>query len=330
MRSSLQCIFRALRVWGLTALLAVAAVDASPREPAADAFTHGLLFRIDAPGRPASWVFGTIHLNDPRVTAIPAPVINALARSRRLASELVLSRDDMPEFFATAAMQEPGHRLADHFDADAQARLLDALRDALGSNAPSAETLDKLKPWAVWMMLARGGVTSTAPVLDELLIVEAQSRRMTVFGLERPDEQVASLETLPLATQVALVRWAMANRHRVDSDREALIEAWRARDLRRLAALVNASAKIDPAMAPHVREINLHLLENRNILMAHRLFLPLRDGRVFVAVGAAHLYGSRSLLALIRAQGYRVTRVYRPGRRGRKPTAAPGPRAATE
>jgi uncharacterized protein YbaP (TraB family) len=44
--------------------------------------------------------------------------------------------------------------------------------------------------------------------------------------------------------------------------------------------------------------------------MAHRLYLPLREGRVFVAVGALHLYGRQGLLELIRAQGYRIERVY--------------------
>jgi uncharacterized protein YbaP (TraB family) len=40
------------------------------------------------------------------------------------------------------------------------------------------------------------------------------------------------------------------------------------------------------------------------------LFLPLRGGPVFVAVGALHLYGERSLLALLREQGYRIRRVF--------------------
>ena len=133
---------------------------------------------------------------------------------------------------------------------------------------------------------------------------------MVVFGLELPDEQVASLDALPMATQVAMVHWAVANRHRFAADREAMIEAWHARDLHQIAALAEAPAKTDASLAPHQREMEKHLLENRNILMAHRLFLPLRDGRVFVAVGAMHLVGPRSLLALIRAQGYRVTRVY--------------------
>jgi uncharacterized protein YbaP (TraB family) len=251
-------------------------------------------------------VFGTIHLNDPRVTAIPGPVMAALASSRRLAPELVLAREDMAAFFAAAAQLEDGHRLSEYFDADA----LERVRAAIGPDAPSAEALDRLKPWVLWLMLDRGGTIASAPSLDELLIVEARARRMVVFGLELPEEQVASLDALPMATQVVMVQWAVANRHRFAADREAMVEAWLARDLGKLAALAEAPAKADAALRPHLREVEKHLLENRNIVMAHRLFLPLRDGRVFVAVGAMHLVGPGSLLALIRAQGYRVTRVY--------------------
>jgi uncharacterized protein YbaP (TraB family) len=63
-------------------------------------------------------------------------------------------------------------------------------------------------------------------------------------------------------------------------------------------------------MAPHFAQLTRYLVEGRSALMAHRLFLPLREGRVFVAVGALHLYGSKGLLALIRAQGYSIHRVY--------------------
>jgi uncharacterized protein YbaP (TraB family) len=51
-------------------------------------------------------------------------------------------------------------------------------------------------------------------------------------------------------------------------------------------------------------------MENRSIVMAHRLFVPLREGAAFIAVGANHLYGTRGLLALVEKQGYRVERVY--------------------
>jgi uncharacterized protein YbaP (TraB family) len=64
-------------------------------------------------------------------------------------------------------------------------------------------------------------------------------------------------------------------------------------------------------MRPHVAALIRHLVDDRSALMAYRLFLPLRDGRVFVSVGALHLDGPLGLVALIRAQGYRVRRVWR-------------------
>jgi uncharacterized protein YbaP (TraB family) len=40
------------------------------------------------------------------------------------------------------------------------------------------------------------------------------------------------------------------------------------------------------------------------------LIVPLRGGRVFVAVGALHLYGDKGLLAMIARDKYRVTRLF--------------------
>ena len=71
------------------------------------------------------------------------------------------------------------------------------------------------------------------------------------------------------------------------------------------------AARGDPSMRPHVAALIRHLVDDRSALMAHRLFLPLRGGRVFVSVGALHLDGPRGLVALLRAQGYRVRRVLR-------------------
>ncbi len=286
-------------------MLALVASAGIARGALPEPFAHGLLFRIDASGKPPSWVFGTLHSNDPRVTALPPPVINALAASRRLAPETLLSRDDLPDF-AAAAQFDDARRLADYLDIDERARLRDALRET----PLRAEAFDRLKPWAAWLMLDRKRPSSTAPILDELLIIEARARRMPVVGLELADEQVAAFDTIPVASQVAMLRWTLANEHRRDADREAELAAWLARDLGQLNALIHAPAKIDPALAPHLKQVVQHLGDNRNIQMAHRLFLPLRDGRVFVAVGAMHLYGKHGLLALIRDQGYRITRVY--------------------
>ena len=65
-----------------------------------------------------------------------------------------------------------------------------------------------------------------------------------------------------------------------------------------------------PGMGEHRSHLMKNIIENRTVLMHHRLFSPLRAGRVFVAIGAMHLPGPRGLLAALRADGYQITPVW--------------------
>ena len=293
---------------GATWVLAVALVAAAPaaaaderREP----FARGLLFRLDKPGVPSSFVFGTMHSGDPRVAALPAVVLEAFSAARTFALESHLVGGEIDRFYA-AAQFDDGRQLTDYFDPAGVA----AIRAALGAGAPPADVLARLKPWAVLLKLAEQPIAGGGLTLDEKLLDEARRRRLAIVGLELPDEQVAAFDAIPIATQVALVRFALAHRDALLRDHDAALQAWLDRDLAGLAALSLAPGRRHPEIAPHYAELTRHLIENRSVQMAHRLFLPLRAGRVFVAVGALHLHGERGLLALLRDQGYRVRTVY--------------------
>jgi uncharacterized protein YbaP (TraB family) len=285
------------------AVAAVVAAGVGSALAADTRFDRGRLFRIERAGTPASYVYGTLHSNDARVATLPPAVTAALDASRSAAFETLLLDADVDAFLA-AARYDDGRRLVDEVGPATLARI----REALGADAPDTAVLAATKPWAVLLMLAQP--RRDGPVaLDELLKIEARSRRLAVFGLELPDEQVASLDAVPLPSQLALVEWALATRERRSADLEAATRAWLAGDLAKLRALADAPAASDRALAPHFAALTKHLITDRNVLMAHRLHLPLARGRVFVAVGALHLQGRDGLLALIAKQGYRVTRV---------------------
>ena len=65
---------------------AFAAIETDAR---AMPFAHGTLFRVSREGIPPSYVFGTLHLSDPRVVSFRRAVITALDRSKTVALELV-------------------------------------------------------------------------------------------------------------------------------------------------------------------------------------------------------------------------------------------------
>lgn len=57
-------------------------------------------------------------------------------------------------------------------------------------------------------------------------------------------------------------------------------------------------------------QLKKRALDERNMRMAEHMQLQLKAGRAFIAVGALHLYGERSVLALLESRGYRISRVY--------------------
>ena len=293
---------------GVQAAWLALALAVSTCAVASEPFRQGLLWRLDKPGVPSSWVYGTLHSNDPRVTALPQPVERALAAAREFAMEIYLS-DVEEEGFFDAMQFDDERRLAPLLGDEAYARL----REVLGANAPPEEVLARTKPWAALLRVTATLAADRAQhgaTLDRRLFVAARERRMTVVGLEGLDEQVAAFDGIPLATQVALLKHALEHLSELGGQREPAIRAWLARDL---AALANINAEAAGGYAElgrHYALLTRELVENRSVLMAHRLFFPLAHGRVFVAVGALHLYGSKGLLALLRAQGYRPRRIY--------------------
>ena len=272
---------------------------------ASEPFARGLLWRLDKPGVPASWVFGTLHSNDPRVRALPVPVAHAFSQARTFAMEIYWSETEDQRFYE--AMQfDDDRRLASLVGDEVYSRL----RQELGSAALPEEALARTKPWAALLRIATTRGKGDGPTLDRSLFVAAHERRMTMLGLEWLDEQVAAFDAIPIETQIALLRHALDHRTELEAQIEPTILAWLDRDLAALASINRAAAGDDPDLRRHYAVLTQQLVLNRSVLMAHRLFLPLRRGRVFVAVGALHLYGATGLLAQLRAQGYRLHRVY--------------------
>ena len=274
-------------------------------EPSKAAFAEGRLWRIAKPGVGDSYAFGTIHVADSRVSAIPDAVGDAIARTGTLAMELPPVEVVEAQLFELE-QQDDGGRLEPLIGPDA----FDLVRRELALNGTPERVVERLKPWAAMMRLTWGRPRGDTRSLDENLLMVARERRMRLISLESVDEQIAAFDAIPLDAQVALLRNALAHRDALEGATEPAIEAWQRGDLAALARMPERIGGQFPGMAPHYAQLTRHLVEDRTVLMHHRLFLPLRSGRVFVAVGALHLYGDRGLLAMLVRDGYRVTRVW--------------------
>jgi len=278
-----------------------AATPTSHDSGAASRFDHGLLWTIQAPGAKPSYLFGTIHSDDPRVTALPDPVSRALDSSDRFVMETQLDGDSLVQM-AKAMYFDDGRTLEQVVGKDLYAATLKALT---ARGVPAADVA-KQKPWAAMMTLSMPP-SKTGEFLDLVLASRAAQQGKPIAGLETTAEQIAVFDDLPMPDQIALLKEVVRHQAEMEKDLSELIQAYLARDLRKLAEISDKHERGEEQLYRRVME---RLLTRRNARMAQRMAPFLQQGNTFIAVGAAHLAGEAGLLNLLEQAGYRVIPIY--------------------
>jgi len=281
------------------ALLAPCALSAAEAEPSR--FDQGLLWKISVPGKPASFVFGTLHLSAEPVLALPPEVARAFAQSTTFAAEVVLDgaeRGGLQLAMIAPSPALPGLLGADWPQVDAQ----------LALRGFPARLRAHLQPWAALVLLLKPERKDDAEVLDVMLTRRARREGKTVVGLESVAEQVGALSGLPQETQLSLLREAVSSSSRLESDTAAITRFYLAGDIAGAWALHAQNRSEVPEVRAHQEALSEALIDRRNIVFAKRSMPLIKAGGAFVAVGALHLIGPQGLPALLEAEGFIVER----------------------
>jgi uncharacterized protein YbaP (TraB family) len=179
----------------------------------------------------------------------------------------------------------------------------DALLKATGL-PPGA--LDDMESWLAVLTLvqieaARAGLDPAAGV-DVALIARARAAGKPLVGLETPRGQFSLFDGLPEADQRLLLASAIADAGKTAEKMQELVAAWAAGDVERILKDFD-----DANLSP---ELEKRLFRDRNVAWADWVQTALkRPGRHFMAVGAAHMAGPHSLIAVLKARGFKVKRV---------------------
>ena len=268
----------------------------------------GLLWKVERDGVAPSWVFGTMHVSDERVTALPKPLEEVLTKVDSLSLELIF-HDRMNDGDDESRTLGDGRRLKDIIGP----RMFSKIVARLGGGRHVAAEVNKLKPWAVALNL---GPQSSEPrrraqgmvFLDHLLQYIAAERGARVFALETFAEQMQIFDGIPMRQQVAMLRHALRESGTGKQASEAMIKNYLAQDMQAIhETSIGRLRRQDPEFARIYTERLLYL---RNRLMVARMQPRLGEGNALVAVGALHLPGRRGILNLLAQEGYHIARVY--------------------
>lgn len=263
-------------------------------------------------GKAPVYLFGTIHIPDDRVLALPDVVETAIDESDAFYAELPM---DLPSMMGAASkMMLPAQTsLKDKLPPDLYARL----SKLVSKHGLPMVQFDRMQVWAVASqvpMLKYAQKMMTTQPLDMQLYMRAMNDGQEVGGLETIDEQIGVFGSLSDAEQVQFLKDSLDELEQGektgDDPLEKLVKAYLAGDPDKLMKLMNEY--LVERDTPMYNRLFKKLITDRNHVMAERIVDKLKqhpDRRYVFAVGAAHLPGDEGVLTLLEKQGYKVRRV---------------------
>jgi len=278
------------------------------------------LWRIDGPV--PSYLYGTVHVPDPRVLELPEVVRRALNASDVFNGEIPLDAGTQASMLSKV-MLPAGQNLRSIIGEDVFARLVRVVGNVLGGRVPPgaadilAVMLSPMKPWAVMSQVELleflPDLSAGRQPLDAMLYGMADQAGKMLGALETVDEQVAVFEGFSNEEQVRMLVSALDDLEKPRqgglSPTQELVNLYLAGDLDRLAAEVHKQYPEDQALN---KKIVTRVVDERNTKMAAKIAelcakKPVRS--YFFAVGALHYPGETGLINQLTKKGFKITRL---------------------
>ena len=270
--------------------------------------------RPTAVARPALWevsdadttiyLFGTIHLLPPKYQWRSAKLDKAMTDSQQLVVETLVDPQKYMAAITSLAFNTPNLPPLAERVPPAKRAALAALIQKMGY-PPHA--FDRMETWSVAISLLGERFREIGLKGDEgvetVLRSTFTSSGKPIGELETTAEQLGFFDTLPEKAQRQLLEGAIDDPENMRKEFQGMLAAWVRGDVPAVARTFNHDLSDSP-------ELQQALIKRRNANWAkwieQRMTQP---GEIMIAVGAGHLAGKDSVIALLQRDGYRVRRV---------------------
>jgi len=255
----------------------------------------GLFWKMESPNGQVSYLFGTIHTDDNRVTDFSPSIIEALK------SVDLFMMEATPNSSATHFSMQEGTLKTMLTEAE-----FDQVKALAEFHVMHLDSALKMKPWLLAVVFSQSK-PQTPYAQDNLLMRGAEDFNKPVKGLETPEEHFGVIDSFTLEEQLVMLRAAlkMTDKQK-EQDFEKLLAVYMRGDSEEIVAL---DAKITGSGLPKPlwAKIRAKLLDERNVIMTERALALAKDQSVFIAVGAAHLAGESGFIQAFKKAGYQLT-----------------------
>lgn len=295
----------------LALLAATPALADNHAEPAAAATTPATpgLWKV-ADEDTTIYLFGTFHFLPKDVDWLTPPVAEAMDSADLVVKELGPESEQMASVQAAVmkhALLAPDQSLSGLLTPEQNAKLSEVLTELepqLAATGMSPAVLDRFQPWFAFLnvTVAKFGQMGFGAESGVENVIAARTKDKERIGLETLDQQFGFFASLSNEDQVKLLMATLEGLDEIETVLPAMVENWRTGKVDELAALLN-----DDMSEANISDL---ILFDRNAAWAEWIDTRMdQPGTVFIAVGAGHLGGPKSVQDFLAQKGITVTRV---------------------
>jgi len=262
-------------------------------------------------GQKDSYLYGTIHLTDERVLALPDFVVDAIKSSDTIYTEIIL--DQNAQLKAQEMSQLTNGQTLDKI---LPKTLYQRTDQYLKSKGLSITRLNNLKVWSLANTLTTLDsifADQNKVALDVYISGIAADNRKEVGGLELITEQIEVFESLTTNEQITMLEDTLEYLEEYDkiggNPSEELLDAYLKGDEELISYLIMESYDENDPISKKFIDL---LFTQRNHKMTQSITEKIRENpnkSYFFTVGAGHYPGEDGILNLLREEGFTVERV---------------------
>jgi uncharacterized protein YbaP (TraB family) len=261
-----------------------------------DPIARPFFWSLEKAGK-TSYALGTIHLGVDAELRLPQIVWDKLDSAKTFAMEM-----DTGDVGVTGM----GARSKGTLEADLGPEYWEKFKKLVGPQV--AAGLNKMKPLIAVTMLSMRGLPITPP-MDGVLHGRAINQKKGLVYLETAGKQVALLEKY---LDVKMLKMMIDDGDKAIEQTKEMLAAYLDGDDVKMIAL-SESQRADSIKAGYsAKEYDAfmnEILYKRNADWIPAIEKLHAAGGGFIAVGAAHLFGKKSVIELLEKKGYKVTRL---------------------
>jgi uncharacterized protein YbaP (TraB family) len=258
-----------------------------------------LLWKIEGKGlAKPSYLYGTIHIMCPDDIDVKPQIRSAFNSTEQLYLEIDMSDISGAMGMLFGMTMNDGSSLKTLLSQEDYDSVAAVFKRTTGM---ALGAMSRIKPIMLMQMVYPSILGCKPEGWEGEFTKMAKDREMQMFGLEKIEDQIAVLDSIPYKEQAEMFKKSLLNLDSSKLQFQKMVEVYKQQDIQQMITMTAS----DEATGAY-EDI---MLRKRNQNWIPVIASAAKKKPSFFAVGAAHLGGEYGVINLLRQKGYKVTAV---------------------